>query len=1522
VVIKLLKEEASNPAGISRLLYEYELSRSLDVEGIVKPIRLEHERMIFALIMEDTGGISLRKYMQNRRVSPESFLDIAIQLAEILGDIHHQGVIHRDLKPENILICTGTGKVKIIDFGAAVRFPQEKSILTSLGAPVAVGTPQYMSPDQTGRMDRIADYRSDFYSLGVVYYELLTGRLPWQAVSSAGRLHAHITKEKNMREEVDVWPLLAVVMKLLSKMPEERYQSAYGLLQDLKEYRRQWSQTGRLEQFPPGRLDLSIHIQLPRKLYGREKETESLKAAFESVCTGRPGIIFVSGHAGIGKTVLVQETLKPFIAGKGWFITGKFDQLRQNKPYAPFAAAFGDLARLMLTESQEVLERWKKKILRALGRNGAVITEVIPEIKWLVGAQPPVEELPPQEAQNRFLMVFRDFVRVFARKDHPLVLFLDDMQWADLASLGLLQYLSRDYGLLGFLFIGAYRSNETNEAHPLVDMLENMRKGEIPVQNIELSCLGYPQVAEFLSEALHCSGARCGPLAEVLYRKSGGNPFFLCQLLKFVREEKLLYFNPREGCWAWELSPIQNLQTDNDVVGLILDKLHKLPAETRDLLKIASCIGNSFDPETLSAAGGVTRAELSLLLLTAVLEGFVLTAAEHHEFLHDSIQQAVYSMLPEEEKKKRHIEIGRLILQSIGPGKPEEKILTIMDHFNRGLDFVEDPEERLMLAGHNFTAGCKVKAAAAYDSALQYFKAGMELLPQDSWSSCRRLSYDLHLERAQCEYMTGSAETAERLFDIVSKHAKTPLELADVCSLKMILYAGTGKYSEAVQTGIDALGQFGIRLTPYPGKLYFARELLRYKWCMRGLSIEALSRLPEITDPAKRKAAELLVRLACVSSTSYTDLYGLICIMAGNHAVRYGNSEMASIGYIGYSIVEGSILGNYAAGYELGKVSIALAEKHDKSYAKCIVYFTFGAMISHWTHHGRLGLDYMSKAARYAVEAGDVLILGYALNVSLENKLITGAPLKEILQEAKKRRNDAIRLKHENLYRNMVIYERHVASLAGLHDGSTEAAADDPDEAAFMELIKEDKGTLVTLHVTRLQRSYLFGDYLSALSEADKMKVLFAAVMGFLVTVEGIFYQSLAMAAAYDELSPKDRNKYRKILKSNQRQMKKWADSCKENFLHKYLLAAAEEARIYGRQQEAMSLYDRAIRSARENGYVQNEALACELAAKYYLNAGHEKIAKAYLTDACRGYASWGAGAKVNALRELYQGLLEEELKKEIKPNPADILKDVLHLSDNSSSEPESDTELLRKAMRHISEEAELDKLLTGFLELAARIAGADRGCLILERDGRLFVEAERTENRQPVAAQRAVAVDKYAGLSKAVVRYVARTLETVALSGKEQAGIFAGDAYVAKAKVKSIACLPVLLWGIPAGVLYLENSLQESVFTPERLELLQLLSAHLAAAKKLQAYLEGKPEERNTAAIPLAEPLTAREAEVLQLIAKGMSNREIADRLALTANTVKSHIKNIYGKLGANRRVQVAARAKELGLLSPKQLL
>lgn len=1537
VIIKVLREDAANHAGISRLLYEYEITRNIDIDGIVKPLHFEQTGTVFALVMEDTGAVSLREYIRNSPVNIQTFLDLAEQLAETLGQLHQAGVVHRDLKPENILIHPETKKVKIIDFGAAILWRHDGRKESALHSPA--GTVQYMSPEQTGWIERNADYRSDFYSLGAVYYELLAGRLPWQAGNAAEWVHAHIARKPEFQDETDlsVQPILAIVLKLLSKTADERYQSAYGLLQDLRECRFQLSQEGRIEQFPLGSMDISMNPHLTCKLYGRETEITCLKAAFESVCAEQSLIILVSGSTGVGKTMLVREALEPYVTNKGYFIAGKFDQLRQNRPYAPFAAALGSLVKQILTESQEALDRWKKRILHTLGRNGMVITEVIPEVEWLVGSPHEVEVLPPKEAQNRFLLVLSDFVRIFARKEHPLVLFLDDLQWADSASLQLLQYLSKDKYLPYFLFVGAYRNNETNETHPLLETLEIIKKGEIPVQYMELSCLNYSQALEFLREALHCSRETCGPLAGVLYRKSGGNPFILCQLLKFIHKEKLISFNTVEGCWDWELSTIQNLQMQDDVVGLILEKLKKLPLETQELLKTASCIGSSFDLDTLSIVREMPRNELSSWLLPAVLEGFILAAtgrymeqcdqgieAKHYEFLHDRIQQAVYSLLPEEEKRERHLKIGRLILQHIGHNQLYEKILFLMDQFNRGLDLIEEPEERRRVAEYNLMAGRKAKASAAYDSALQYFRAGMAMLPEDAWANSYRLSYGLHLELAQVEYLSANLKTAEALFDAVIGQAGTEIDRASIYSLKMVLFAGMGKYAEALQTGIQALHKLGINFPSRPGKLDIIRELLMYRWIMFAEQRNDSADMQELKEAVKTRISELLVRLACIISIHNPKAYGYTILKTCNYSIRYGNADMASIGYAGYGIIAGSMLGDYRTGYELAGIGIRLADRCSKSYAKCYVNFVMGSIVSHWTQPARAGIDYLNKAIRYGMEAGDLLLTGYSCRFVLEIKYLSGYFLGEIEEEIEREQTYARKMKHEYLAVNTILYRSIVSFLKGKENHSFSFEAHYFDEGDFLESMERDHASRAAYYILKMQLCYLSGDYEKALCAGEEIKGSLESVIGFIITAEHNYYHSLAIAAIYEKLPSADRKKHWKILKKNQKQMKKWADSCQENFRHKYLLVAAETARLLGKGQEAMSLYDQAIDTARENGYIQNEALANELAARFYMAGDHAKIARVYMTDACRGYSKWGAAAKTRALQKLYPGLLDERLEKEIKPSPVDILKSALQISDFSGSEPtsSSDTDILQKAIRHISEETDPDKLLKGFLDFAVRLAGADRGYLILEKEGQLFIEAAGPENRQTASARAPVAVEKCGCLSKAVVRYVARTLETVVLDGNDQARIFAADAYIMQAKVKSIACLPILFQGIPAGAIYLENSLLEKAFIPEKLEIIKLLSAQLVTVKKLQDYLEVKSEERKSAAVPLVEPLTGRETEVLQLIAEGMSNKEIAGRLGITDNTVKGYIKNIYGKLGANRRVQVAARAKDLGLLKTKQVL
>ncbi|MEL7564095.1 MAG: AAA family ATPase [Dehalobacterium sp.] len=1534
VIIKALKKEAANPIEMAKLIHEYEITRDLNIDGIIRPMRLERAKSFLALVMEDIGAISLKKYVQEHPLKLPDFLNIAIQLTQALDRLHQKGIIHRDLKPENILIHPAAGKGYIIDFSCALLLSLEKKNVHLLNNPV--GTLEYMPPEQTGRLNLTADQRSDLYSLGVILYELTTGQLPLQGKNPAELIYAHITQKPEPPGNVnsDIPPILSdIIMKLLAKAVEERYQSAYGLYWDLKECMERLVKTGDIGFFPIGRVDVSSCFHLLDKLYGREREQEALEAAFNKVCKGKAGTFLVSGYPGVGKTMLISKSFKPEAMKKGYFIKGKVDQIKKNIPYAPFAAAFGNLISQIMTESQEELDRWKKRILLALGRSGAVITEIIPELEWIIGEQLPVDVLPPKEAENRFLMVFRHFTRVFTRKGHPLVLFLDDLHWADPASIHLLKYLSQNGELDSLLIIGAFRQNEINEGHPLVEMLKENGKGNFDYTHLLLRPLEWDQILKLVTDTLHCEQKTSAVLAQVLYRKTGGNPFFIRQFLTIIHDEGLLFFNRQDGCWQWELEAIQKLQPGEDVLELLLKRLQRLPGETRETMKLAACIGNSFDLETLAAVEGRSLEETASCLMPSVQEGLVMTADNQKgdlcstghemipsvfEFLHDRIQQAVDSLMPEDEKKGKHIAIGRLLLQNTLCSSLDEKILSIMDHFNHSLELIDNPAERIELAGYNLLAGRKAKASAAYASALQYFRSGMALLPDDAWEQAYRLSYDLHLELAQAEYLSANVKLAEEMFDIVIEKAGTELERASVYGLKVILYAGMGKYTEAAQTGIRALANLGVKVPVHPGKLDYARELLLFKWNMRNKEIEDLLLMPELHDPVQMKIAELMLRLSSVTISSNQDLYGLMLLKAGNHATRYGNSVSAPAGYFGYSFTSGCVLGDYRAGERFGKVCIQLVERYGQSFFKCSMYFVVGAFISHWTRHAKFGLEYLKKAVRTGMEAGDVLIIGYAHCLILELHYLLGVSLEEMAEEIQNKHEIAVRLKHENFAFNVLIYEKAVSALLGRKSDSLASGAEKFQKGEVLSGAEHDQSSLVTFYFCKMQLHYLAGEYKSALTAAQKGESFSKAILGFMLSSEYCFYYSLVITAIYYKLSFWDQKRLWIVLKKNQRQMKKWAEACQENFRHKYLLIAAEIARLQNKKLKAMSLYDQAIRSARENRYIQNEALANDLAARFYLSHDLEKVARTYMLDAYRGYNRWGALAKVKELRDRYPELLKGIILEEKKDNSNEIIDNLFRVTSSGHSEIASSIEIhtIEKAVESISKETDLNKLLKSFLDIAVQNIGADKGYLILENSGELFIEAAKDSNSS-VTVVKTVSLKESHQLSKSIVRYVARTLETIVLNCREETGIFAADPYIAEADSISIACLPLLFQGIPFGVLYIENSLISGVFTSDRLEALKLLSAQVACVKKIQSYLEEttlKDKEKTTHL--LIDPLTERETEVLNLIAEGMSNKEIADKLEITLNTVKGYIKNIYEKLGVNRRVQAVTRAKELKLL------
>ncbi len=1544
VIIKVLKEETFDSAIVSDFMREYAITRNLDIEGILKPVKADQSEHVFALIFEDIGAVTLREHLKKQPVGIVDFVDIAVGIAEIIEKIHASRVIHRSLNPDNILIKPDTGKIYITDFCNAVQFFNHSNQVAPSALVCPAGSPEYMPPEQTGRVEIFMDRRSDLYSLGVIFYEMLTGTLPFKANNPTEWAYAHLTQKPTPPHQVNdaIPPAISdIITKLLNKNPDERYQSAYGLLCDLRECKSQLVKTGQIRHIDIAKKDKSAQLRLSNAFYGRNEETEMLRAAFSRVCRGAFEIVFVSGEPGIGKTMLVNESLQAVTAGKGYFIAGKVDQLRKNIPYAPYIDAFSNLARQLMTESTKTLTWWKNRILHSIGRNCAVVTEIIPELEWIVGMQQPVEPLPPQEAETRFLNVFKDFIKVFLWKNHPLVLFLDDLQWADRASIKLLEFLMRDTDLSHLLIVGAYRENELGEEHPLLNVI----KARSPEDNlvsrlhIQLSPLRMQEAENFVTDSLGTLLPDIDSLTRCLYRKSAGNPFSLKQILQIIHDEGLLYYDSRHERWHWDLESIQAFRQNEDIMDLILSKIQRLPGETRELVKLASCCGNRFDLNSLAAFCGKSVEETARTLIPAVHEGLIIAAETEetasapgqqvhnkqsqndllYEFLHDKVQQAAYSLVTEEEKKQNHVMIGSYLLNNMNMrgSNFEENILAMMDHFNRGLELIQDSGKRLTLARFNLLAGRKARASGAYASALEYFRCARELIQDNAWESDYRLSFELYLEYAQALYLCEDEESAEKLFDFILEKSRSDIDRADVYGLKMTLYAGVGKFAEATYTGLRALQDLGMKIPLRPAALHYAKELVLYKWFMRNRTVEDLYLLPEMKEIKQKKISELLARLCYVSMAVFPDLYSFIILKTGNYVLRSGNSEVAPVGYLGYGITSGIVFGDYRTGDRFAQLCVRLAEKYDLSSYKCIIYFVVGALIHHWTNHAALALDYLRKASAAGNESGNLVIAGYADCVLTENLYITGTRLEHVEEFIREKNELLKKIKHFFLLVSITIYDKVVSAMTGRRSGSLADGAAELDRDEILNLVKEDNSSLATYYWAKMHLRYMAGDYRSALELAQKIRPLLGSIIGFLVYSEFFFYESLVITAVFPELPAREKKYYRRILRNNIRRLEKWAASCKDNFEHKYLLVCAQAASLLNETEKAMLLYEKAISSARTYGYIQNEALACELAGKFYLGRGMEKVAKTYLEDACNAYGKWGAANKVNDLKNRYSDVLGEFAPENTAIQTGKAISSMLNYSAPSAGTAitEFDSYLVKKAVESITNETDINALLEGFLDIIVKSMGADSGCLIFEKDGELFIEALKTSDDTRSKAK-TVPLSEYNEVSMSVVNYVARTSDTVAINLGEDFGIFSNDPYISESNPKSIACVPLLLQGIPSGVIYLENNFLPGVFTSQRLEALKLLATQIAFARKLQSYISEVPAGTRHSEHNLIEPLTEREIEVIRLIAQGLSNMEISQNLYMSVNTVKTHVRNIYGKLNVNRRVQAVQKAKELNLI------
>jgi predicted ATPase len=1316
VLVVLPSGEPPTRDTLNRLRHEYGLKDDLDDAWAVRPLELVHERGQTMLVLRDPGGEPLDRLLGSP-VEVRRFLRLAVALSGALGRLHQRGLVHKDIKPTNILVNSATDQVWLTGFGIASRLPREHQLPEP--PELIAGTLPYMAPEQTGRMNRAIDSRSDLYSLGITFYEMLTGTLPFAAADPMEWVHCHIARQPEPPDERVAsvpGPLAAIVTKLLAKTAEDRYQTAVGLESDLRHYLAEWDATGRIELFPLGAHDVPDRLVIPEKLYGREREIETLLASFERVvASGTPELVLVSGYPGIGKSSMVNELQKVLVPPRGLFASGKFDQYKRDIPYATLAQAFQRLVRPILGQSETELGRWQASLREALGPNGQLIVSLVPELELVIGKQPAVADLPPRDAQNRFQMVFRRLLGVFARKEHPLALFLDDLQWLDSATLDLLEHLVTHSEVRHLLLIGAYRDNEVGPAHPLPRILEAIGTR---VQEIVLTPLGLDEVSQFVADAMHCEPERVRPLAQLVQGKTGGNPFFVIQFLTELADEGLLAFDPDARAWQWQMDRIRAKSYADNVVDLMAGKLNRLSPNTQEALRQLACLGNVAPTATLAVVYGTTEKAMHAALREAVQAGLVVHQGSVYKFLHDRIQQAAYSLIPDEQRADVHLHIGRSLLASISADQLSEHLFDIANQLNRGAARLIERDEKAQVATIDLRAGRKAKASAAYASACAHLAAGIALLDERDWDSQYELTFSLWLEDAECEFLRGTFDTAEQRIVELVQRAASKVDKAAVYCLKVQYHVAKSENPQAVDSALTCLRLFGIDLPAHPTPEQVQAEYDAIWQTLNGRPIESLIDLPLMSDPKLQAAMQVLAVLGPPAYFTDFRLYCLqVCRMV-NVSIQHGASGAAAHAYGYWGIVLGSVFRRHRDAYRFAKLACDLVEKHGFIPYESKVSSAMAA-VAFWTQPIASVIDFMRKGISRAIETGDRYFACYGMHGCVTVLLLRNDPLDAVWRESEIALDFAREARYGDAAQVIISQQRFIAAMQGRTATFSSFSDARFDEAIFEAQLTADcmSLTIAWYWILKLKAQFLSGAYAEALAAADKAKPLLLATPVLIELLDYSFYTVLTVSALYENASVDEQHEWRNLLTEHQEQLREWAENCPPTFADKHALVSAEIARLEGREADAMRLYERAIQSARNQGFVQNEGVAHELAAGFYLDRGSTTAARAHLENARNCFARWGAVGKVQQLDRRY-------------PRPRERMAAPLPMAMIGAPVEQFDVMSVIKASQAVSGEIELGKLIETLMRIAIEYAGAERGLLILFPDDEARIAAEATTGR------------------------------------------------------------------------------------------------------------------------------------------------------------------------------------------------
>jgi predicted ATPase/signal transduction histidine kinase/CheY-like chemotaxis protein len=1405
-------------ASLKRLEHEYALRADLDSSWAARPVALSRYNDRWTLVLEDPGGEPLDRLLEGP-LETSQFLRLAVPLTCALRQMHARGLIHNDLKPANILVHRESGGVWLTGFGIASRLPREHH--PPAPPEVIAGTLAYMAPEQTGRMNRSVDSRSDLYSLGISFYEMLTGRLPFSASDAMEWVHCHIARQAAPPDEyAEEIPkvLSSIVMKLLAKTAEDRYQTTAGLESDLERCLIEWETHGRIPEFPLGTHDLSDRLLIPEKLYGRMCEIDALLAAFyRLVSRGATELVLVSGYSGVGKSSVVNELHKALVPSRGLFASGKFDQYRRNIPYSTLAQAFQSLVRPLLGQSDAELSRWRNSLREALAPNGQLIVNLVPELELIIGKQPPVGDLPPQDSKNRFQMVFRHFLGVFARKEHPLALFLDDLQWLDTATLDLLEHLATHAEVRHLLLVGAYRDNEVGPAHPLLRTLEAIRKTGVRVQDIVLAPLGLDDAGRLIADALHCYPARARPLAQLVHEKTGGNPFFAIQFFTALAEEGLLAFDYVAAAWAWDIDRIRAKSYTDNVVDLMALKLTRFSTTTQEALKDLGCLGGLVEIDTLTLVHGENEEVMHAALWEAVHAGLVVRQGNAYRFTHDRIQQAAYSLIPEERRAEVHLAIGRALMASMTADELAEHLFDVANQLNRGAALMIDPGDKAQVATIDLHAGRKAKASAAYASACIYLAAGTALLDNADWYGEYQLVFSLWLERAECELLSGNFEKTEQLIMELLQRASSNVDQAAVYQVKILLHTVKSENPQAVASALTCLRLFGIDLPAHPTWKQVQAEYETVWQALEGRPTESLIDLPLMTDPELQAAMQVLSVLG--PPAYFTDFHSfcLIACRMVKIGMQHGISDASTLGFALLGFISGPVFHRYGEGCRFAKLACDLVEKHRFIANQPKVYHAMGT-VAFWTQPIGSAIDFMRATFRTATETGDLTFACYGLYQIVTGLLLRNDPLDAVLRESEQALDFARQTKYGGAADIIRSQERFIATMQGRTATFSTFSDAQFDEATFEAQLTGHGTNLVICFywILKLKARFLSGSYAEALAAADKAKPLLSVATAQIQVLDYFYYAALTVAACYEKASADERQRWRELLTALREQLREWADNYPSTFADKQALVSAEIARLDGRDADAMGLYEKAIESTRENRFIQNEGLAHELAARFFLSRGSTTAGRAHLEAARSCFAHWGAHGKVRQLEQLHPYLRE-------KPIP------VSSSATFGAPAEQLDVGTVVKASQAVSGEIEPAKLIETLMRIAVEHAGAERGELILFPADEPRIEAQATIRDSTVEVTLRQAPVTPSQLPESVLHTVIRTRESVILDDASAPNPFSADVYVQQRRPRSVLCLPLVKQAKLVGVLYLENNLTSHAFTPGRIAVLELLASQAA---------------------------------------------------------------------------------------------